>query len=285
MLRRFVAACICGVAIATAGVWAFASPPKEGFAADPPAHSSEKQWVFDVVYDKGASSIASARSATAKKPIATPRQMGRFALEFWVGKELLDRVRFDVPLLGDDEGERDPKRPFKKPTFSRVTAKLKIQMADHPRATILAFVDRSTGETRRYFWPPDEKGQLTYFSAKAALTGDAIAPAAPTASGSAISSAAPSGSAAPAGSASAAPAGSVGVAPAAASATPSASASASAAPGGSAAPPAASTAAPKATGSASPSAAPKGSAPTAPTSPPAAPRGSAAPNPGDPARR
>ena len=35
-------------------------------------------------------------------------------------------------------------------------------------------VDRSTGDTRKYFWPPDEKGVLTPFSAKSAL-GDASA--------------------------------------------------------------------------------------------------------------
>ena len=149
-----------------------AKGPREGFAADPPAHATEKQWVFEVAYDNGASAVTSARSANAKKPIATARAMGRFALELWVGKELLDRVRFDVPLLGDDSAYRDTKGYFKKPTFQRVTTKLKVQMADSPRATVLSFVDRSTGEARKYFWPPDEKGQLTPFSAKAA-TGEA----------------------------------------------------------------------------------------------------------------
>ncbi len=146
---------------------------KEGFAPDPPAHLSEKQWVFDVTYDKGAMSIQSARSANAKKPMPTARVMGRFALELWIGRELLDRIRFDVPLLGDDEGERDPKHPTKRPRFSQVTAKLKVQMADHPRATVLKLVDRATNKTLTFFWPPDEKGALTPFSAKAA-TGAAV---------------------------------------------------------------------------------------------------------------
>ena len=174
MIRRLAAAIVVGLALATAGVAAIASPPKEGFPADPPARAAEKQWVFEVVYDKGASAVAGAKSSSAKKPIATPRVMGRFALEFWVGRELLDRVRFDVPLLGDDTAYRDTKSFFKKPTFQRVSTKVKVQMADSPRATVLAFVDRSTGDTRRYFWPPDEKGSLTPFSAKSAL-GDASA--------------------------------------------------------------------------------------------------------------
>jgi hypothetical protein len=174
MIRRTVAAIVIGLVLATAGVAAIASPPREGFAADPAAHAAEKQWVFDVAFDKGTGGVASARSANAKKPIATARVMGRFALELWVGRELLDRVRFDVPLLGDDSAYRDNKSFFKKPTFQRVSTKVKVQMADSPRATVLAFVDRSTGDTRKYFWPPDEKGVLTPFSAKSAL-GDASA--------------------------------------------------------------------------------------------------------------
>lgn len=176
--RRLAAASLFGIALASAGLWALADPPREGFAPDPPVHVAEKQWLFEIAYTNGASSIERVRSAAAKKPLATPRVMGRYALELWVGRQLLDRVRFDVPLLGDDERERDPKRPFKRPTFNRVTTKIKAQMADHPRATVLAFVDRATGDTRRYFWPPDEKGQLTPFSAKPALTADAGADAA-----------------------------------------------------------------------------------------------------------
>lgn len=167
-IRRLAAAAAAGLALATAGVWALAGPPREGFAPDPPVHLAEKQWVFEIAYEKGASTIERARSTTAKKPLGTPRVMGRFALEFWVGPELLDRVRFDVPLLGDDERERAPKGGLRKPTFGKVTTKVKAQMADHPRATVLAFVDRATGDTRKYFWPPDENGKLTPFSAKAA---------------------------------------------------------------------------------------------------------------------
>jgi hypothetical protein len=169
-IRRHTAAAAAGLVLATAAVWALASPPREGFPPDPPVHAAEKQWVFEIAYDKGASTIERARSTTAKTATGTPRRMGRFALEFWVGRELLDRVRFDVPLLGDDERERNPKNPLKKPTFAKVTTKVRAQMADHPRATVLAFVDRATGDTRKYFWPPDENGKLTPFSAKAATT-------------------------------------------------------------------------------------------------------------------
>jgi hypothetical protein len=202
--RRFPLAAALGLVLATAGVWAFAGPGREGFAPDPPVHLAEKQWVFELAYDKGAGTIDRARSTTVSKPTGTVRVMGRFALEFWVGSELLDRVRFDVPLLGDDDRERDPKRPHKKPTFAKVTTKVKAQMADHPRATVLAFVDRATGDTRKYFWPPDENGKLTPFSAKAATAAldggaapDGAADAATDATPADAAADAPSGDAAP----------------------------------------------------------------------------------------
>ncbi|MBK8252184.1 MAG: hypothetical protein IPK82_05895 [Polyangiaceae bacterium] len=166
--RRLWASAAMGLVLGTGALWALADSPKEGFAPDPPVHTSDKQWVFEIKYDKGVRSIERVKSISLSKPAGSPRQMGRFAVEFWVGKELLDRVRFDVPLLGDDTGERDPKRPKKKPTFAQVTTKLKVQMADHSRATVMTFVDRASGDTQKYFWPPDENGRLTVFSAKAA---------------------------------------------------------------------------------------------------------------------
>lgn len=190
MVRRITSAVLVGLALATAGVWAFAGPPREGYPADPPVHLAEKQWVFELAWTGGKGAIERARSTTAKKAMGTPRAMGRFALEFWVGHELLDRVRFDVPLLGDDDRERDPKQPRRRPAFSKVTTKIKAQMADHPRATVLAFVDRASGDTTKYFWPPDENGKLTPFSAKAATAqldggaADGAADAAPIDSGS-----------------------------------------------------------------------------------------------------
>lgn len=176
-IRRFVLAAALGIASATGAVWALASPPREGFAADPAVHLSDKRWTFDLAYVSGKGSITRAQARTLSKPAGTARAMGRFALELWVGKELLDRIRFDVPLLGDDPQDKDPKRPFKRPSFGNVTTRVKVEMADHARATVLAFVDRSTGSTQRFFWPPDEKGNLTPFSAQAATSGDAGADA------------------------------------------------------------------------------------------------------------
>ncbi|MEZ4306754.1 MAG: hypothetical protein R3F14_01715 [Polyangiaceae bacterium] len=52
-VRRLAAAVAIGLGLVTAGAWAVAEGPREGFAPDPPAHVSDKQWVFELTYDKG----------------------------------------------------------------------------------------------------------------------------------------------------------------------------------------------------------------------------------------
>jgi hypothetical protein len=102
--------------------------------------------------------------------------MGRFAIELYVGQELLDRVRFDVPLAGDA-----PERPtsvlLRRPTFDEgVTARLRVQMADNPRASWAKLVDRKTGAEERFLWPPEPDGRLVSLSAQSpAIDGGALA--------------------------------------------------------------------------------------------------------------
>ena len=38
--------------------------------------------------------------------------MGRFALELWIGRELIDRVRFDFPLIAAEETPGVTRRPL-----------------------------------------------------------------------------------------------------------------------------------------------------------------------------
>jgi hypothetical protein len=93
--------------------------------------------------------------------------MGRFALELWVGTELLDRLRFDPPLMATGPVEKNPRHPFPRPSFDDVSTKLHLQIADDPRAAYAQVVDRATGETTRYAWPPAADGTLTAWSAPA----------------------------------------------------------------------------------------------------------------------
>lgn len=141
-------------------------PPKGGFPPDPPGNASKKQWVFAVSVKDGKASLPRASSVLVANPTPTVRMMGRFAVEFWVGKELLDRSRFDVPMLDRDPKDRR-RGPLRGPDFTHVSTRLTVRMADHPRATFVALVDRATGDVQRFAWPPDAEGRLAPLGAAA----------------------------------------------------------------------------------------------------------------------
>ncbi len=149
---------------------ALATPPREGFPPDPPPKSNTKHWVFEIFVKQGVPSIGKLTAVTLKKAEATPRVMGRYALELWVGTEILDRLRFNVPLGGDGPREGDDQPGRKRPKF-RANTKLFVRMADSARATRLRFIDRATAETTVFLWPPEPGGKLKLAG------GDAKAPA------------------------------------------------------------------------------------------------------------
>ncbi len=164
-MRRLAWAAILGIALGCAGAGALAvahvddaeaGPPKEGWPPDPPAKPASRHWVFEIQVKKGDVALGKVSPVDLEKPEATSRVMGRYALELWVGKELLDRVRFNVPLGAEGPPERD--RPgMKRPEF-RVTTRFFVRIADHSRAAQLRLVDRATGEVRRFAWPVGAAG-------------------------------------------------------------------------------------------------------------------------------
>jgi hypothetical protein len=161
-------------AAASAAPAASAEPavPAGGYAPDPAGVASRKQWLFDVSVRGGKARVVRADAVALDHAVTTARVLGRFAIELYIGKELLDRIRFNVPLTGDDRDPAgDPKlqrrrRPFSQPTFDDVTTRLKVQIADNPRATYVQLVDRATGDKQRFAWPPDSDGRLTPYNAK-----------------------------------------------------------------------------------------------------------------------
>lgn len=174
-----------------------------GRAPDPPVRAATAQWVFDLAYTNRRLTIKRVAPATVKVARGTARMMGRFALELYVGRELLDRLRFNVPLTADPPDPTRRRRTFARPTFEDVTTRLRLSMAHSPRAAWLAVVDRATGEEQRFWWPPNADGTLKPMapappapSALAPTQPPAPAPSAPPPATSARSPAA-SASAAP----------------------------------------------------------------------------------------
>jgi hypothetical protein len=159
-----------GIALAVPTALSLADSSHTGHTPDPAGVASTKQWVFDVQVRQGKPALHTVRSVSLDKPLATARVMGRFALEFWIGKELVDRVRFDVPLLEDPTKRKG--RRWGSPEFA-VNTRLSVRLADSPRAMSLVFVDRATGETQPFAWPPGSDGQLVPVATPATSSADA----------------------------------------------------------------------------------------------------------------
>jgi hypothetical protein len=109
------------------------------------------------VYQKGAVHVASVRKIDLAKPVATSRRIGRFAIELWIGRELVDRVRFDFPLLAT---EGAPAEGVRKPVQEPVRlgpgaeSRQRVTVPDSDRATFAVLVDRLSGASTPLDWPP-----------------------------------------------------------------------------------------------------------------------------------
>ena len=157
-----------------------APPPLSGSAPDPEPLSMAEQWRFQLVYQNGAPSVERVDRQTLPKPVATPRRMGRFALELWIGRELIDRVRFDFPLIAAEETPGVARRPLHdSPNMAaNALAHVIVSLPASPRATRLMLVDRAMGKSQELPWPPDQTSSAPTptATAPAALAPSASAP-------------------------------------------------------------------------------------------------------------
>lgn len=129
--------------------------PISAIAPNPPPLTERRQWLLDLRWDRGDVWLLGARRADMHVPRETPRTMGRFALELYEGPALVERVRFDFPLLGADFGELggDDQR-------ASLTLKLRTRVGvlfpATSRGTNLELRDRKTGVSWSLPWPPPE---------------------------------------------------------------------------------------------------------------------------------
>ena len=131
-----------------------------GYAPDPPVRASRDQWLFDLAARGGKVGIDRVKPLRYEKPVETVRVVGRFALELYIGHELLDRVRFNAPLMGAEESSGN-RNNLPRPRFDQgVVAHIAARLADNPRAAYLLLVDRETGDTQKFAWPPTADGRV-----------------------------------------------------------------------------------------------------------------------------
>jgi hypothetical protein len=117
---------------------------------DPPALVERSQWVFDLRWDRGDVWLVGTHPLQLAAPAATPRAMGRFALELFEGAGLIERVRFDFPLLGAPEPDAAVA------LAPKLRTRIGVVFPATKRGTRLELLDRATGRRWALPWPVAE---------------------------------------------------------------------------------------------------------------------------------
>lgn len=134
-----------------------APPAPKGGPPDPEPLRTADQWEYELAFSQGKVSVASVSARHFKAPVVTARRFGRFAIELWIGNELVERVRFDFPGLAL---ETPPASGARKPIYTPVdlargaNVRQRVLVPAAPRARRAVLVDRATGDTQPLPWPP-----------------------------------------------------------------------------------------------------------------------------------
>jgi hypothetical protein len=99
-------------------------------------------------FNKGELEVVSVESVQLDAPRSTPRKIGRFAFELWTGAQLIERLRFDFPLLA--ASDRDGEDVIESGLVSSTT----IRIPATARATSARILDRKTRKVVSIPWPP-----------------------------------------------------------------------------------------------------------------------------------
>ena len=126
---------------------------------DPAPMRERGQWIFDLRWDRGDVYLLGVHRIDLPTPQETPRAMGRFALELFEGPTLIERVRFDFPLLGDEP--RDAGGIRKVPYFgAKLSTRIGVMFPATNRGTKLQLVDRASDKRWDLAWPPTDTRHL-----------------------------------------------------------------------------------------------------------------------------
>jgi len=114
---------------------------------DPHPLVERSQWVFDLRWDRGDVWLLAVHPLELPAPQATPRVMGRFAFELYEGTALIERARFDFPLLGASEPDGGPS------LAQKLRTRVGVLFPATRRGTRLELWDRATGRRWSLPWP------------------------------------------------------------------------------------------------------------------------------------
>jgi hypothetical protein len=137
---------------------ASASPSASAAAPtpDPPKLSSVNQWRVGLQFQRGVIRVSSVEALHLEEPREGDRRAGRFALELWSNQTLLDRLRFDFPLLAAETTPPSQQRPLRREASFAPGAEVSttLQVPTVPEINRAQIVDRTTGQITEIAWPP-----------------------------------------------------------------------------------------------------------------------------------
>jgi hypothetical protein len=118
--------------------------------------SSVHHWLLGLHYIRGAVRIDTVQAVHLEEPREGDRFTGRFALELWSNQTLLDRLRFDFPLLAAETTPPNPQRPVRREATFAPGAEVSttLQVPTIPEINRAQIVDRVTGQITEIAWPP-----------------------------------------------------------------------------------------------------------------------------------
>jgi hypothetical protein len=103
--------------------------------------------VLDLKWDRGDVWLIAVHPLELAAPQPTPRVMGRFAIELYEGATLLERVRFDFPLMGAPELDGGIS------LVAKLRTRIGVVFPASKRGTRLEMTDRATGRRWALPWP------------------------------------------------------------------------------------------------------------------------------------
>ncbi len=114
---------------------------------DPTPLVVDAVFVLSIRFDKGKVSITKVVREKLAKKQALPRRLGRFAVELYSGPTVVERVRFDFPLIHDDD-------PAGEAYAKGLDVTVEVRVPDSDRPNKLEIWDRATEKRWKYVYPP-----------------------------------------------------------------------------------------------------------------------------------
>ena len=116
---------------------------------DPAPLVTKERWLFDLRYQQGVPRLVAVTRADLPVPATTSRVFGRFAIELYEGAALVERVRFDFPMLT---------QPHEGPGIDlerKLSTRIGVYFPRTARGTQLSLWDRATERRWSLPWPPE----------------------------------------------------------------------------------------------------------------------------------